>query len=112
MFEHVKRLQADGALQAGAEHAVREIEEHVGAGKEALLFPSAADGDAHMAPSTLYQVDDPARKEGGLSGPALARPSPHRGRPRGPDWRHPGWARGSSRSLDPRCGDAWPARGG
>ena len=29
------------------------LKSHVDAGKDALLFPAAADGDAHMAPSTL-----------------------------------------------------------
>lgn len=41
------------------------LERFTGAGKDALLFPSAADHTAHMAPSTLYKVYYPARKAAG-----------------------------------------------
>ena len=38
------------------------LKNHVASGRDALLFPAAADSDAHMAPSTLYKVFYPARK--------------------------------------------------
>lgn len=38
---------------------------HTTSGKDALLFPAAADGNHHMAPSTLYKVYYPARKAAG-----------------------------------------------
>ena len=38
------------------------LNNHTGKGKDALLFPAAADSNAHMAPSTLYKVYYPARK--------------------------------------------------
>jgi integrase len=38
---------------------------HTASGKDALLFPAAADGNHHMAPSTLYKVYYPARKAAG-----------------------------------------------
>ncbi len=41
------------------------LKNHVASGKDALLFPAAADGNAHMAPSTLYKVFYPARKAAG-----------------------------------------------
>ncbi|MBS41605.1 MAG: site-specific integrase [Nocardioides sp.] len=41
------------------------LENHTGKGKDALLFPAAADSNAHMAPSTLYKVYYPARKAAG-----------------------------------------------
>jgi integrase len=41
------------------------LERFTGASKDALLFPSAADHTAHMAPSTLYKVYYPARKAAG-----------------------------------------------
>ena len=41
------------------------LKNHTGSGRGALLFPSAADSDAHMAPSTLYKVYYPARKAAG-----------------------------------------------
>jgi integrase len=41
------------------------LKNHVASGKDALLFPAAADGNAHMAPSTLYKVYYPARKKAG-----------------------------------------------
>lgn len=34
-------------------------------GRDALLFPAAADDNLHMAPSTLYKVYYPARKAAG-----------------------------------------------
>ncbi|MEZ5191103.1 MAG: site-specific integrase [Nocardioides sp.] len=43
------------------------LKNHVLAGKDALLFPAAADDNAHMAPSTLYKVYYPARKAAGRS---------------------------------------------
>jgi integrase len=41
------------------------LKNHTGKGKDALLFPAAADSNAHMAPSTLYKVYYPARKSAG-----------------------------------------------
>lgn len=38
------------------------LNNHTGRGKDALLFPAAADSNAHMSPSTLYKVYYPARK--------------------------------------------------
>jgi len=76
----------------------------------ALLFPAADDGDLHMAPSTLYKVYYPARDAAGRRDPALARPPPHRRRPRRPDRRDPRRVDGASRSLHARCSHAPPAR--
>lgn len=42
-----------------------QLKDHVAAGEGALLFPAAADSNAHMAPSTLYKVYHPARKKAG-----------------------------------------------
>ena len=39
--------------------------DYVGRDRGALLFPAASDGDAHMAPSTLYKVCNPAWKAAG-----------------------------------------------
>ena len=41
------------------------LKDHTGKGKDSLLFPAAADSNAHMAPSTLYKVYYPARKAAG-----------------------------------------------
>jgi integrase len=41
------------------------LAKHTGPGKDALLFPATADGNHHMAPSTLYKVYYPARKAAG-----------------------------------------------
>ena len=41
------------------------LSRHTASGKDALLFPAAADSNAHMAPSTLYKVYYPARKAAG-----------------------------------------------
>lgn len=41
------------------------LKNHTGEAKEALLFPAAADSNAHMAPSTLYKVYYPARTTAG-----------------------------------------------
>jgi integrase len=41
------------------------LENYTGKGKDALLFPAAADSNTHMAPSTLYKVYYPARKSAG-----------------------------------------------
>jgi integrase len=41
------------------------LSRHTGSGKDALLFPAAADSNSHMAPSTLYKVYYPARKAAG-----------------------------------------------
>jgi integrase len=41
------------------------LKNHAGRGKDALLFPAAADSNSHMAPSTLYKVYYPARKAAG-----------------------------------------------
>lgn len=41
------------------------LKNHTGMGKDGLLFPAAADSNAHMAPSTLYKVYYPARKAAG-----------------------------------------------
>ena len=41
------------------------LEDHTGPGRDALLFPAAAKGDRHMAPSTLYKVYYPARNAAG-----------------------------------------------
>ena len=41
------------------------LKKHTGKGKDALLFPAAADSNSHMAPSTLYKVYYPARKAAG-----------------------------------------------
>ena len=38
---------------------------HTAPGKDALLFPSAADQNHHMAPATLYKVFYPAREAAG-----------------------------------------------
>jgi uncharacterized protein (DUF433 family) len=50
-------------------HLVPFVEGHLadftGPGKHALLFPAAADGNLHMAPSTLYKVYYPARVTAG-----------------------------------------------
>ncbi|MFV0464158.1 MAG: tyrosine-type recombinase/integrase [Nostocoides sp.] len=43
----------------------KHLADHTAAGADALLFPAAADSDAHMAPSTLYKVYYPARKAAG-----------------------------------------------
>ena len=40
------------------------LKKHTRPGKESLLFP-AAEGESHMAPSTLYKVYYPARKAAG-----------------------------------------------
>jgi integrase len=41
------------------------LSRHTAPGKDALLFPAAADSNRHMAPSTLYKVYYPARKAAG-----------------------------------------------
>jgi integrase len=41
------------------------LSDHTAAGKDALLFPSAADENHHMAPATLYKVYYPAREAAG-----------------------------------------------
>lgn len=41
------------------------LKDHTGKSNDALLFPAAADTNAHMAPSTLYKVYYPARKAAG-----------------------------------------------
>jgi len=41
------------------------LEKFTGTGKDALLFPAAADSNSHMAPSTLYKAFYPARKAAG-----------------------------------------------
>lgn len=41
------------------------LKNHTDRAKDALLFPAAADSNAHMAPSTLYKVYYPARKAAG-----------------------------------------------
>ena len=41
------------------------LKNQTGRGKDALLFPAAADSNSHMAPSTLYKVYYPARKAAG-----------------------------------------------
>lgn len=41
------------------------LREHVGKGKDALLFPSAGDPDKHLVPSSLYKVFYPAREAAG-----------------------------------------------
>jgi integrase len=41
------------------------LRDHVVVGRNALLFPSAGDADAHMALSTLYKVYRPARAKAG-----------------------------------------------
>lgn len=41
------------------------LKKHTGKGKDGLLFPAAANSNAHMAPSTLYKVYYPARKAAG-----------------------------------------------
>nr|WP_306239231.1 tyrosine-type recombinase/integrase [Ornithinimicrobium cryptoxanthini] len=41
------------------------MSQHTASGKDALLFPAAADSDRHMAPSTLYKVYYPARQAAG-----------------------------------------------
>jgi len=50
-------------------HLVAAVKQHLkdytGRAKDALLFPAAADSNAHMAPSTLYKVYYPARKAAG-----------------------------------------------
>ena len=38
---------------------------HTAAGRDALLFPAATDGNRHMAPATLYKVFYPAREAAG-----------------------------------------------
>jgi integrase len=50
-------------------HLVPLVKDHLknltGPGRDALLFPAAADDNLHMAPSTLYKVYYPARKAAG-----------------------------------------------
>ncbi len=41
------------------------LSDHTAPGKNALLFPSAADENHHMAPATLYKVFYPAREAAG-----------------------------------------------
>ena len=41
------------------------LRDHVASSRDALLFPAAADTNAHMAPSTLYKIYYPARKAAG-----------------------------------------------
>ncbi|MCB0909956.1 MAG: site-specific integrase [Nocardioidaceae bacterium] len=41
------------------------LADHTGRGRDALLFPSAADSTHHMAPATLYKVFYPARNAAG-----------------------------------------------
>ena len=41
------------------------LKDYTGKGKDALLFPAAADCNSHLAPSTLYKVCYPARKAAG-----------------------------------------------
>ena len=41
------------------------LSDHTAPGKDALLFPSAADENHHMAPATLYKVYYPAREAAG-----------------------------------------------
>ncbi|MDN5896264.1 MAG: site-specific integrase [Nocardioides sp.] len=43
----------------------QHLAKHTGSGRDALLFPAAADDDHHMAPSTLYKVYYPARTAAG-----------------------------------------------
>lgn len=43
----------------------RHLLEHTASGRDALLFPAAANSKHHMAPSTLYKVFYPARKAAG-----------------------------------------------
>jgi integrase len=50
-------------------HLVPLVKDHLknltALGRDALLFPAAADDNLHMAPSTLYKVHYPARKAAG-----------------------------------------------
>lgn len=50
-------------------HLVGDLEahlaDHVGRGRDALLFPAAGDPTKHLAPSALYKVFYPARKAAG-----------------------------------------------
>jgi len=41
------------------------LSDHTAPGRDSLLFPAAADGNHHMAPSTLYKVYYPAREAAG-----------------------------------------------
>jgi len=43
----------------------RHLNSHVGPALDALLFPSSADSERHMQPSTLYKVFYPAREVAG-----------------------------------------------
>jgi integrase len=56
----------DVAISPHLMPAVRDhLAEHVGSGRDALLFPAAGDADKQMAPATLYRVFYPAREGAG-----------------------------------------------
>jgi integrase len=86
------------------------LSEHTAPGKDALLFPSAADENHHMAPATLYKVYYPAREAAGRkdlrwhdlrhTGAVLAaQPAP----------RSPSWWVGSATPLQARpCATSTP----
>ena len=78
----------------------QHLADHVERGRDALLFP-AKQGE-HMAPATLCKVWYPARAAAEPPRPPLARPPPHRRRPRGTDRRHARRADGP-----PRPHHAW-----
>lgn len=46
------------------------LKNHVAPGKDAFVFPAAADAEAHVAPSTLYKLFYPARKAAGREDPS------------------------------------------
>jgi integrase len=95
-------------------HLVPLVKDHLSnltaPGKDALLYSAAADGHLHMAPSTLYKVYYPAPEGRRPQGSALARPPPHRSRPRRPDRRDARRADGPTRPLHAGRRDALPAR--
>ena len=64
-------------------HLLPMVKDHlsrrIASGKDALLFPAAADGNHHMAPSALYRVYYPARKRRDVrtcAGTTCAPPAP------------------------------------
>jgi integrase len=63
------KSDAGGRDVAIPPHLVPLVKDHLknltAPGRDALLFPAAADDNLHMAPSTLYKVYYPARKAAG-----------------------------------------------
>ena len=86
------------------------LEAHVGTAAGRAHVPRVRGLGATHAAVDAVQGLLPSSRGGRPQGPALARPPPHRRRPRRPDRRHPGRAHGPPRPHDAWRGHALPAR--